>query len=75
MHTEGVLLVIFVKNLIKTIVAPNQTNTPDGSWLDTFDFKGDQHSSWLDLYRRNLSWIKSSGKDDDETINDLASEV
>jgi hypothetical protein len=51
-------------------------NTPNQSWLDKLDFEPDQSSSWLDLYRRHLSWIKSSEKEDDENLmKDLASEM
>jgi hypothetical protein len=57
-------------------MGPKKTHAPKSSWLDKLDSEPDQSSSWLDLYRRHLSWIKSSVEEDDESmLNDLASEM
>ncbi len=58
-------------------MGPKHTHfNPHESWLDRLDFEPDQNSNWLDLYRRHLTWIKSSEKEDDENLmKDLASEM
>ena len=57
-------------------MGPKQTRTPNRSWLDKLDFEMDQSTSWLDLYRKHLAWIKSADKEDDENImKDFASEM
>ena len=57
-------------------MGPNHSHAKKGSWLDQREFEADQSSNWLDLYRRHLSWIKSTDQADDESmLNDLASEM
>ncbi|HEX5626324.1 MAG TPA: hypothetical protein VFX48_09925 [Saprospiraceae bacterium] len=47
-----------------------QTNaTPrDPSWIDHFSGTDDLAPSWLDNYRRHLSWIKSHDEHDDRDL-------
>jgi hypothetical protein len=57
-------------------MGPKKSHTEKASWLNTRDYEIDQSSSWLDIYRKHLTWIKSSDEDDDENlVKDLASEM
>jgi hypothetical protein len=57
-------------------MGPKKSHTEKGSWLNTRDYEIDQSSSWLDIYRKHLTWIKSTDEDDDENlVKDLASEM
>lgn len=57
-------------------MGPKKTHTQKSSWLDKLDFEPDQSSNWLDLYRRHLSWIKSSDHlEEDNLLKDIAAEM
>jgi hypothetical protein len=55
---------------------PKKTNTSKDSWYDQFSQEEDQNSSWLDVYRKHLTWIRTSDLDENDSIrNDFASEL
>jgi hypothetical protein len=58
-------------------MGPEKVNTTTNlSWTNRKEMEVDQTSDWLSLYRKNLSWIKSSNtEEDDNLLKELVSEL
>ncbi len=67
-------LIIHYKRILE--MRPKKTNKIEGSWYNQFNPDVDQANEWLDVYRRHLSWIRSSENDELENLlKDYASEL